>query len=203
MQDKDRRMTTKALVQAIALVGVVVVLAGLARSLSPIGPHSVELGTLSGVPKTSEKYGTAKWEYGEAKDQMRGTVTKYATLASSTDLALPAPYDGENGVDMFVGHEGQIMLSVAKGQFVCEQNGGVFIKVDQGPVWRYPCSTGDNGENNRIFLGEREEQIDGQPFSPRELLYGRKMTVEASFFNAGTRQIEFNIHSFKASKIGW
>lgn len=154
------------------------------------------------VVHASDIYANAKWEYGESKDEMRGTVSKSATLYSPTDLDLPAPYDGTNSAQIYVSELDGIMLTIEKGQFQCNSNDSVAIKIDSGPVWSYPCSMSDNGETKYLFVNSKYSPDTGQPVDPKDLLTkGKKMTVEASFFDAGTRQIVFNIAGFDPSKL--
>lgn len=60
----------------------------------------------------------------------------------------------------------------------------------------------DNGQSNYLFINSQYSPDKGQPSDPKALLSQAKhLTIEASFFDAGTRQISFNTIGFDPSKI--
>jgi hypothetical protein len=152
--------------------------------------------------KASSIYADAKWDYGSTKDEMRGTTERNASLYSPTDLELPSPYDGTNVASIYVNSTSGIMLTVGKGQFQCDRGASVTIKVDNGPLWNYPCETSSNGQGNYLFIQDQFSPEKGQPTDPKDVLTkGKVMTLEATFYDAGTRQLTFNIRGFDPSKV--
>jgi|GEM_PF-4339152 len=176
--------------------GLAVAFVVLANSRLPIGASS--LPTLS----NAETYKDAKWDYGSAKDAMRGTVSKWATLNSPTDLNLPAPYEGSNVASIQTSEAGGLILTVTKGQFLCHSDDTVAVKFDNGPVFNYPCSTPDNGQTETIYINNAYSPATGQPQNVVDgIAKGKTMVIEAQFYDAGSRQLTFNVAGLDKSKI--
>lgn len=175
--------------------GLAIAFVILANSRSPVGTSS--LPTLS----NAETYKDAKWDYGSAKDGMRGTVSKWATLNSQSDLDLPSPYDGLN-VASIQASKGGLILTVTKGQFLCHSDDTVSIKFDNGPVFSYPCSTPDNGQTETIYINNAYSLAKGQPEDVVDgIVKAKTMVIEAQFYDAGSRQLMFNVAGLDRSKI--
>lgn len=176
--------------------GLAVVFVILANHRSPIGASTTP--TLS----NAETYKDAKWEYGSAKDAMRGTVSKWATLNSPTELDLAAPYDGPNVASIQTSTGGGLILTVTKGQFLCHSDDSVSVKFDNGPVFSYPCSTPDNGQTETVYINDAYSPATGQPSNVVDgVVKAKTMVIEVQFYDAGSRQITFNVAGLDQSKI--
>jgi hypothetical protein len=148
-------------------------------------------------------YKDATWQYGSAKDEMRGTISKWAVLYSPTDLTLSAPYEGDNSAHLQLTGSGSIILSVAKGQLLCPYaSKRVSVKFDDGPVWSYPCESPSNGDSTTIYIESQYSPDKGQP---QDIVDGiaksKRMTIEAEFYDNGVRQLSFNVAGLDRSKL--
>ncbi|HEY1751791.1 MAG TPA: phage holin family protein [Caulobacteraceae bacterium] len=171
--------------------------------LAQSGIHG--FGQIRPPPQASnaELFKDATWEYGSAKDDMRGTTEKWATLNSPTELDLAPPYEGPNVANVQVSSSGAIVLSVTKGQLICPfDHGTVAVKFDTGPVWYYPCSSPSNGESTVLYINSAYDAGDGQPTDPMDGLAKSKiMIVEVEFYDSGTRQVRFNVAGLDRTKL--
>lgn len=204
----------------MAAVGLAIVAAFRKETPKPfpfvVGALSVGLlvvansGALAGLATSKPSsnaalYKDATWQYGSARDDMRGTVMKWATLDSPTDLNFEAPYDGENAAHMEVGAIGSIILTVSRGQFLCNSGDTVAVKFDDGPIYNYPCQMPNNGDTTTLYIDHsfsQDSRNSGQPADPMDgLVKAKMMTVEAEFFDSGSRQITFHVAGLDRSKL--
>jgi hypothetical protein len=130
------------------------------------------------------------WTYGEDKDAMRGTSTKYAQTGSDEKF--------QNALGM---SEQNTTLSVEKGakgydvaiinpnlQFTCNSitDTQISVKFDDGPVERFGC-TGSVGEKFGIAY------FNSGPRIVNKLKAAKKVMVEAEVFQRGNMQMTFNV----------
>jgi len=149
-----------------------------------------------------ELYKNATWEYGSAKDEMRGTTSKWATLYSPTELNFDFPYNGNNSAHIQVSEPGSIIFIVDKGQVLCHSDDHIAIKFDDGPVYYYPCDTPRNGDSTTLYVEPSGDTSNGQPSDPLEgILNAKKMVIEVEFYQSGSRQLVFNVKGLDRSKI--
>lgn len=143
-----------------------------------------------------------KWQYTVEKDEMRGMTTKMATLESMSVLELPEPYDGPNIARIMVVYGGRLILSVDKGQLTCGPDNTVAMKLDDGPVWDFDCEPSTDGSADHIFIVRGQPKEPGQPVEPKLLLgQGKTLTIEASFYGAGSRQLKFNVAGYDETRL--
>jgi len=161
------------------------------------------IGLASSPPvSNAETFKDAKWEYGSANDAMRGTVSKWATLDSPSDLNFAPPYDGPNSASIQTSIGGSLILTVTKGQFICHSDDTVAVKFDNGPVFNYPCSTPDNGQTETLYINSAYSPANGQPENIIDgIAKAKTMIIEAQFYDAGSRQLTFNVAGLDRSKI--
>jgi hypothetical protein len=157
----------------------------------------------SDTPGTVAVARNLNWQYQSSKDEMRGTVSKWATIDSETELALNPPYDGANVASLMVDKSGGAILSVTKGQLLCRyENGTVTIKFDNGPVWNYPCSSPTNGDSTTLYIQSQYDAADGQPKDPLDgLAKADTVTIEVELYSNGLRQLTFHVAGLDRSKL--
>lgn len=155
-----------------------------------------EEGFKTGETNTaSEAQPASKWSYSEQKDEMRGTVTKFAHLDGENAIKLDFPYgeqkgliqiqqSGKNGLDVLVG--------VKSGQIMCNtyQATHVSVKFDEGPIQRIRCTDASDGTSNLVFLSNPKAFLS-------KLKSSKKLVVEAEFFQNGNQQLVFDTSGLK------
>ena len=136
----------------------------------------------------------SNWAYYEDHDQMRKTTSRFAVVESTNVVSFDFPYRGgqaklilrERDQDGF-----RIMLSLDS-QFMCSflGNDTISVKFDHGLVERYRCITPQDGTSNMIFIRNEARFLF-------KLKTAHTLVIEAEFFRAGPRQVEFNVSGLK------
>ncbi len=170
-------------------------------------------GSFTGIKRDSTPvpnavlYKNATWEYGSSTDAMRGTISKYATLDSPTDLNLDSPYDGNNKADIMIGNDESILLSASKGQITCNSQDTIAVKFDNGSVNEYPCTELSGLDHPLVSINygkssfHHDERIEGVEKLLDALAKAKTMTIEVSFYGSGARQLVFNVSGLDKSKL--
>ncbi len=170
-----------------------------------IAANNRSSGPSTAMPSTtnSELYQSASWEYGSQRDEMRGEVTKWATLKSPTDLNLSPPYDGENTAELTVwSSAGEATLSVTKGQFTCRSGDMLSVKFDDGPVYQYRCREPEDGNSKSLYIASNFEPLAGQPASMVDgIAKAKKVTIEVPFYQDGSKQLTFNVAGLDRNRL--
>jgi hypothetical protein len=133
---------------------------------------------------------TAKWEYRQDKDEMRGTTSNFANVRSDNEVDLDFPYGTVHGI-IWVRKQAtdglNVMFAVDKGQILCNSfsNSTVSIKFDDKPVKKFACDESNDGESNQVFLRNAAGALDG-------LRHSKKTVIEADFYQQGSQQFVFD-----------
>ena len=137
----------------------------------------------------------SKWQYSQDKDEMRGTITRYASLQSENEVDLDFPY-GEVHGQIWVRkrpEDGlQVMFSVDKGQILCHTYGNstVSAKFDDKPIQKFGCTDSSDGSNDTAFLSSPSRAL-------AELKKAKRLVIEAEFFQKGRQQFVFDTRALK------
>ncbi len=132
----------------------------------------------------------SKWDYDTQADEMRGSVTKYATLGSENMIDFDFPYgkqigiitvrkDRENGLN--------VMFSVPSGQILCHSFDDSYLsaKFDDGPIRKFKCTGTSDGSSEVSFVVNPKQFLTGLKSADRTV-------IEAEFFQAGRQQYIFD-----------
>lgn len=137
----------------------------------------------------------SEWSYSTAKDEMRGSETRYAQVEAIDTIDLDFPYGEQRGLILIrqspkFGFD--LLVGVRSGQIMCNSfsNSYISVKFDDGPIRRYGCSESSDGSSSMIFVN------DGRGFLAN-LKKSKKVMVEAEFFQNGLQQMTFNTANLK------
>jgi hypothetical protein len=141
---------------------------------------------------------TAKWTYSENTDKMEGTKQYFASITSTNKIDFEFPYEGGSTFDIIVrnkGVENEVLLIVSKGQFMTSISGDETLKVkfDDNKPENYIYNSASDASMDVVFIDNSKKFIDN-------LKKSKKLMIEANFYNAGKKVIEFNIEGFKWEK---
>jgi len=130
------------------------------------------------------------WHYDEQRDEMRGTVRKYAWANADEQLQFAFPYGGGSTPSIRLRKSGrgtEVLLDVSKGQFMCFIDGcWVYVKFDGGAVTRYSAVPPSDGTSNVLFLDPAAQFV-------KKLKKANHVTIEAEFYQEGKRQMTFDV----------
>lgn len=128
------------------------------------------------------------WEYSEERDEMRGTVTKYASLESVNELQFDFPYNGGSRGNLVLRKSPKdglnVMLRMDKGQFA-HTSEYVSVKFDDDPVVRFGAIPPADGSTELLFISPEAKFVT-------RLHKTNKVIIEATFFQEGRRQLTFD-----------
>lgn len=130
------------------------------------------------------------WKYGENVDKMEGTKVYYAQCESTNEIEFDFPYNGGSKFHITIRNQGkrnEIFLKVSSGQFMTSIGGASTVKVkfDDNKSLNYSYSSADDGSADVIF-------IDNAPSFLTKLKASKKLMIEATFYDAGNKIIEFD-----------
>lgn len=133
---------------------------------------------------------TSEWNYDEQKDEMRGSVDRFAELDGENTIHLDFPYGEQRGKILIrdsakFGFD--ILVGVPSGQIMCNtySNSYINVKFDDGPIERFGCVDASDGTNNMVFVEEENNFLS-------KLRKSERVVIEAEFFQNGMQQMKFN-----------
>ena len=190
-------------------LGIVLILAvGYCASQVPSqpdnpGPNTTNQSTAADA-RTSEGNQAAQsvadvgsqWSYNESQDEMRSAKTRYALVTSDNSVDFSFPYAGGSTLTLQLRQRPQdgfqILLSISSGQFLCNSfsNSTITVKFDDGPLRKFGCSDTSDGDSTVIFVESPKTFLKG-------LRKAKKTTIEADFFQEGSRQFTFDTANLK------
>jgi hypothetical protein len=158
-------------------------------------PDSAATQASSSTPKpplddAATTQAEAAWTYGETKDEMRGTVTKYATKESTNIVNFGFPYGGEQrGTVMISGSSALFYL--IKGQIIC--NGLdvfgtclVLVKFDDGKATYVTAST----------VGDKSTTLSFDSAFLAQLQRRKKVAIQVEVYHEGYPIFTFELGGF-------
>ena len=133
-------------------------------------------------------------EYRSSEDKMTSKKINHASIVAQEKLYFAFPYEWGTFVVFNVREKNNgtdIMLSITKWQFASSySNPSVTIRFDDKKAKKYTISNPSDGSYDMIFIDWEKDII-------KNLKISKKMLIEASFYNEGTKQLEFNVSGFK------
>lgn len=136
-----------------------------------------------------------KWIYTEREDKMTSSKKYYAEIEANEVLRFNFPYDGGSIATLTLRSKGKssqdIYLSVSKGQFKNDSDGGVIkIRFDDNVAKKYSYSNSSDGSTDIIFLDSVGSILD-------KIKKSKRMLIEVEFYQEGLRVIEFYTEGLK------
>lgn len=131
------------------------------------------------------------WEISEKVDEMSGSVNNFAEVYSTNELDFDFPYDGGSSFALILRHMGgsnSICLFSNNAQFDMnyDSTDKVQIRIDDKPAIWYSFSESQSDKPGLIFINNTAQLIE-------ELKAGKKLKIQASFFEEGSKIIKFDI----------
>jgi hypothetical protein len=138
------------------------------------------------------------WNYSEEIDKMDGTKQFFATNTSTNQVEFEFPYDGGSTFDIIVRNinkDNEVLLTVSKGQFITSISGSETLKIkfDENKPENYSYNSASDASTDVIFLNDSEKFI-------KNIKKSKKVMIEATFFDAGSKIMEFNVEGLKWDK---
>jgi hypothetical protein len=141
--------------------------------------------------KAYARVGKPDWIYADSRDPMRGTAIRSASIDSANRLEFAFPYDGGSTATLSLrkmNGDLNVMLSVNKGQLICYGMGNTEVraKFDGREIEDYSCGRAADGSSNVLFIRSESSFL-------ASLKKAKTLIVEATFYQAGARQMTFHV----------
>jgi len=135
------------------------------------------------------------WTYLADTDKMTSKLTYQATVTSLNKLNFDAPYEGGSTAAAIIRNKAgknEIILSIDKGQFICDVSDGCAINVrfDNDPAIKFQGSEPSDGSSTVLFIEAPKKFI-------ADVKKAKKMIVQAEFYESGLKEMEFNVDGLK------
>lgn len=139
----------------------------------------------------------AGWTYSEKKDEMRGSVSRFARLSATRPISLGFPY-GESTPELVIRQDPKYGFDIyitANGQFLCRSydDDTVSVKFDAGEIEQWACGEAEGGSSDILFI------INAESFLAK-LRKADRIIVEADMYEAGRQQMPFDVKGLKWGK---
>ena len=147
----------------------------------------------SNAPKNAEgavALGT-KWQYNESKEPMGQGTIKLASVDSINEIQFDFPYQGRQRGTLLIQshprHGKAVALQVQRGQFLCGVRGcSVSVKFDDGKVVTFSGSEPSDHSSMTLFITGHDRFVS-------EVKKGKRLAIEAEFFQEGSKVFEFDV----------
>ena len=164
------------------------------------GPDKSQAAGASGAAKDSVAANGSSdakeiWTYKDETDKMTSKITHKAQVISTNALNLQFPYNDDNDRAHVTlrKQDGQvdILLYVDKGQFIYGLDSTtVRVRFDQDPPLEVAGSRSSDASSDLMFI------LDTASFI-KQLKKSKKMIIEATFYQDGAQQMEFDTAGLK------
>lgn len=153
---------------------------------------------------------SAEWVTRYKNDEMRGTARKFLQTESDNSVEFDFPYNGGSKLSIILRSKNtelkdgqkpedlkptEALLVISKGQFICNSYSEckVSAKFDNGKIMQYSMTESGDGSSDVIFFDNSSSFI-------KNLQSHKKLIIEASFYQAGSRQFKFDLEGYPAGK---
>jgi hypothetical protein len=162
------------------------------------GTDSSKTDTSKTTTATTEKKVDADpsaWGYEIDTDKMTSKLSYFAAINATNKLQFGAPYEGGSTATVTIRNKAkknEIILTIDKGQFICDVSDGCAIKVrfDSDPAISFEGSEPSDYSSTTLF-------IHPEPKFIAHAKTAKKMIVEAEFYQEGMQDMEFNVSGLK------
>jgi hypothetical protein len=136
------------------------------------------------------------WEYSTDVDKMTSDSNYYTVCTSTNELEFDFPYQGGQKTFITIRKKGkdasEVIVNVAKGQFMTSvmNDEPIKIKFDDGKPETFYYHGASSGNSDVIFISSPKKLIN-------KLLTAKKVMMEAEFYSAGNKVMEFDVAGLK------
>lgn len=139
-----------------------------------------------------------EWDYAQQIDEMRGKITKTASLHAEDLIHFGFPYGDETATLIVRNspvHGKDVLLAISNGQFMCDMDGSsVTVKFDDKKPTLFATNGPSDHSSTIIFIQNYTKFVS-------ELEKSNQLIIEAEFYQEGHRQIKFNTQGFDPAQL--
>lgn len=191
---------------AAIFVGLAVLASIAANMVGPDGKEEKEAARATMTPEERAKAEAAEveaarrelglvWTYSEKEDAMGRGVEKTAWIKSTNQFEFDPPYSRPQQAKLVLRNSPKygrdVILQIERGQFLCRADGcRISIRFDEGKAQRWDANEAADGSSEYIFLHNQKRFVD-------RLRKAKSVQIEASFFQQGSRVMEFAVEELE------
>ncbi len=177
-----------------AVIGISKMAAPPAKVASTASTTPAAADATDGNSQSAPAAPASAWTYGENKDAMRGTSTKYATTQSEEKFKNVLGLNEQTtSLQVQTAAKGYDALIINPNlQFTCNSitNEQVSVKFDDGPIERFGCTGAVGDEFGTAFINPGSRIVS-------KLKTAKKVMIEAEVFQRGNVQMTFDVAGLK------
>lgn len=147
---------------------------------------------LKKVADSIARANASDWDYGQTKDEMTGSINKWASNTSAELLHFAFPYEGGSSLTLTIRNRNgsnDVLLRVSEGQFLTYEQ-ICRLKFDDGKPMTVGIIEAADNSSDVIFLGSARTIMN-------KLKTSSTLLVEVPFHQEGRRQVHFNVKNLK------
>lgn len=178
-----------------AIFSIFVVILQIAASTDESTPSSTPKSESKPEVTETDTEFTGNWNYTQDVDKMEGNTRYFASTRSTNVEHFKFPFDGGSHFTLTVrnmsGHN-EVLISVSKGNFIPSVMGDETVKVkfDTGTPSTYVYNSPEDISTDLIFIDKADKFLE-------DLKTAKKLLIEATFFDEGTRYMEFDVEGIE------
>ena len=147
----------------------------------------------------AEERARVKWYYDTSEDQMGRGEQSSAETTSLDTVNFGFPYSGEQHATLrlqkHLTYGRDVILKIERGQFMTSssdygQQRRIAVRFDDGPIQYFTLRPAADGRANLAFVSGYDRFVS-------KLRKAKSVTIEAPFFQEGTRVFEFDVHGLE------
>ena len=131
------------------------------------------------------------WSYSSEKDKMSNGTIKEAFAVSNNSVSFDYPYEGDHRAILILRKHPRwgkhVILTIEEGLFTCGTYCRVLVRFDKARTRSYRFVKADG---NQIFIRGYNRFVS-------RLKKAKKLYIEAYFYSAGARVLEFKVQNLK------
>jgi hypothetical protein len=140
----------------------------------------------------------SEWYYHVPHDSVSNKKTYLAVIESKGYFELDFPYQGKQKAKLILRTDNKgkknVLLSIGKGQLLCIPQGcHIKIRFDQGKYMQFAASKIQNNDATDLRINDYEKFAS-------IMMKSKKIFIQVTFFDQGTRVFEFNVQGFNIQK---
>jgi hypothetical protein len=174
------------------LLGVLWAILAISIAKSAIDHHQPE--SAAATTATPAPTNGSQWSYSAQRDSM-GRTRSVARITSVNTLSFGSssqePQHGTLTVRRSAEWGSNILLGIERGQFLCSGHTCTLgVRFDDEPVQRFKASGPADYSTTVLFLQNERRFLS-------QMREAHTVRIEATFFQEGSRTLEFNVEGFK------
>jgi hypothetical protein len=154
-------------------------------------------------PSASESRSSppSAWKYQEYEDEMSGKQAIQAVVTSNNTVNFSSPYRGAQHARLVIRahprHGTDVILHIEKGQFLCSSLNKceLLVRFDEQQARKFAAVEPADRSSTSLFISPTARFLTA-------LQKAKRVQIEATFYQEGSRVFAFDVSDLDAGKLG-